>query len=674
MIDLQEQQYFKQTLEKLREAYQQRTDNIDEHDKSFKDLQQYMVDYNSELDKFEVYDYQQTLHMIDKKGFAKVIEREQIKKLIESPYFGRLQFVYEGDDFDEAENFYVGRFGFSDEDGNSIIYDWRAPVCNMYYEFELGEAYYEVQDCRFHGQIIGKRQFKIENSQILYSVDSSLTIQDVELQKTLNQYANEKMKTIITSIQREQNKIVRNESAYNVIIQGVAGSGKTAVALHRIAYYLYKYRDTLQANRVFILSPNKVFGDYISSVLPELGEQPIRSFTLDELTLNLLPKSIIYRPFEQETTGILNDPDGKLAKRAALKGNYQFVKTLQHFLQQLNSILLKHGDITISETVFSAEYLQGRFQQYQKEPVQTRLQLLTDDIILVLKSKRNGEGKIPSKNEILKRLQKRLQYNSAFDIYKAFMEQLGDNAFVSTKKSFEFNDVYPYLYVQLYFEGIKTYELVQHFVIDEMQDYTPIQYAVLAKVFDCKRTIIGDFSQALLPYETISREAFNAILPNNEMVELTTTYRSSYEIAMYAKKFLFEGEIHPIERHAEPPREWLYDRAEHMIQLIRDAISNDVNTTAVICKTAEDLTYIQKELQDVLFTILNGDTQKFEAGVILTTIQYAKGLEFDAVIVPFVNATNYSSTFDSGLLYIATTRAMHQLTMLIDAQNPSSLL
>ena len=309
MTDTNEIAYLENTLSQLTKAFKKLSSNITDQDHNFKSLQKYMVEYKSELDKFEVYDYQQTLSMIDKRGFAQVMEREQVRKLIESPYFGRFDFLYLGDHPSEAETIYIGRFGFADEEGTQLIYDWRAPICNMYYEFEIGEAYYIAMDQRFSGELIKKRQIKIENSKLQYVLDSSLTIQDKVLQQTLTQHANDKMKTIVTSIQREQNKIVRNESAYNVIIQGVAGSGKTAVALHRIAYYLYKFRDTLRAERIFILSPNKVFSDYISTVLPELGEEPIRSFTLDELTANLLPAAVTFRSFEEETKEILSNPE-----------------------------------------------------------------------------------------------------------------------------------------------------------------------------------------------------------------------------------------------------------------------------------------------------------------------------------------------------------------------------
>lgn len=676
MIDPVEEAYLNMVLQHLHKASKKLSSDIENQDQNYKELQKYMVDAKSELDKFEIFDFQQTLNIIDKRGYAQVMERERVKKLIESPYFGRFDFVYLGDDQSEAETFYIGRFGFADEEGKQLIFDWRAPICNMYYEFEIGKAYYTAMDRLFEGELTRKRQIKIENSKLKYVLDSSLTIQDEILRQTLNQNASEKMKTIVTSIQREQNQIVRNETAYNVIIQGVAGSGKTAVALHRIAYYLYKFRDTLRSERIFILSPNKVFGDYISTVLPELGEEPIRSFTLDELTRNLLPAGVTFTSFEDETRALISDPTGQLAARAKIKADYRFVEMLQSFLNDLDSKLLKHESVSIAGTTFLADDLQERFLKYRKEPVITRLELMADDILQALKTKHILEGKLPSKNEIKKRLLKRLLYPTPLAIYRAFIETLGKGLFQFANKHFDFQDVYPYLYVRLYFQGLKKYELVQHFVLDEMQDYTPIQYAVLSKIFDCKRTIIGDFSQALFPFPTITKDSFEAIFSksNTEYVELTTTYRSTYEIGMYAQKFMRRGIIQPIARHGEAPEELAYTTVEQMMQHIGNLTQNDYKSTAIICKTDLDMQVLEAHL-GIPFTILDGETEKFETETtILTTIQYAKGLEFDAVILPFVNAANYSTEFDRGLLYIAATRAMHKLTVLADADDPSPLL
>ena len=528
----------------------------------------------------------------------------------------------------------------------------------------------------FEGEIVRKRQIKFNHSQLVYVLDSSLTILDEVLQQTLAQNTSEKMRSIVTTIQREQNRIIRNDTAYNVIVQGAAGSGKTAIALHRIAYFLYKFRNTLSAEHIYILSPNKVFGDYISSVLPELGEEPVRSFTLDELTKDLLSPEFTFTSFGDELKELLSDPTGALATRAKVKGNDRFVEMLQEYLYSLDPKMLKHESITIDGMTFPAKELQRRFLHDRKEPVLTRLERMAEDILQALRARGAAGGKFPGKNEIMKRLRKLLQYTKSIEIYRSFMESLGEGLFKFENNHFEFQDVYPYLYVELYFKGIGKFQSVQHLVVDEMQDYTPIQYAVLSRVFECRRTMIGDFSQALYPFPAISKDSFEAIFSKQrtEYVELTTTYRSTYEIAMYAQKFMRKGTLQQIARHGQAPREMTYITVEQMVEYIRDLVNTKSKTTAIICKTERDMRTLQNHM-DFPFAILDGRTEKLKTGTtILTTVQYAKGLEFDAVIVPFVNAANYHTDFDRGLLYIAVTRAMHELTILVDAGSPSPLL
>ena len=292
----------------------------------------------------------------------------------------------------------------------------------MYYEFEIGKARYMAMERLFEGEIVRKRQIKINHSQLVYVLDSSLTILDEVLQQTLAQNTSEKMRSIVTTIQREQNRIIRNETAYNVIVQGAAGSGKTAVALHRIAYFLYKFRNTLSAEHIYILSPNKVFGDYISSVLPELGEEPVRSFTLDELTKDLLSPEFTFTSFGDELKELLSDPTGALATRAKVKGNDRFVEMLQEYLYSLDSKMLKHESITIDGMTFPAKELQRRFLHDRKEPVLTRLERMAEDILQALRARGPAGGKFPGKNEIMKRLRKLLRYTKSIEIYRSFIE------------------------------------------------------------------------------------------------------------------------------------------------------------------------------------------------------------------------------------------------------------
>ncbi len=678
-FDLQEVERLIQTKVSLAKAYQKINQSINYSSDEYNNLKKYMVDYKNEMDKMEVFSYQQTLSSIDRSGVAKLTEKSKIEKLIESPYFGRFDFVYEGEEMEDAEIFYIGRFGFMDEHSNNLIYDWRASVCNIYYEYELGNAQYSIQQKTISGKLIKKRQFKIINGEFEYIIDSSLTIQDNVLQKTLSEYSNEKMKTIIASIQKDQNQIVRNEKAHTVIIQGVAGSGKTSVALHRIAYLLYKFRDTLSADKVLILSPNKVFGSYISSVLPELGEQPILDYTIDDLTKKLLPTKVTFTPFQDEITKVLENPKSKLSTRVEWKSSIDFLQQLDEFLKQLDNHIFKNEKIVIADYEIEADYLHRRFLSYTNESVKRRLELISDDVLAILKTKRNGELKLPSKNEIQKRLSKRLIYKSPLEVYRAFfVEADREDDFVFKKNHFEFSDVFPYLYCQLYFQGVDTFNQINHFVVDEMQDYAPIQYAVLQRIFPCKKTIIGDFGQSLVPFTQSSKEAFTLLFSNLEYLELTKSYRSSYEIIEYAKKFTGQNKIQAIERHGEKPQELAYVSKDEMIDLIRTSLNqfqaSALKTCAIICKTEAQRNLLASHLRNYPLHVVDQNSEEFKDGITLVTIQYAKGLEFDQVLIPFIDEETYQAETDKDLLYIGCTRAMHSLTLYKSQINPSPLL
>lgn len=674
-----EQFHLEKTVKVLKSAYQKVNERVKGYNQEYQELKQYMVDYKNEMDKMELFSNQQTLFTIDHLGVTKLRQESKLEKLIDSPYFGRFDFLYEGDSADEAESFYIGRFGFTDEEGEQLIYDWRAPIANIYYEFELGDAFYFTLDKQINGELIRKRQFNIAQSKFQYILESSLTIRDEVLQRTLSEQSQEKMKTIITSIQKEQNQIIRNEKANAFIIQGVAGSGKTSVALHRIAYLLYKHRDTLRSDRILILSPNKVFGNYISTVLPELGEEPIRETTIDQLTEKLLPKKFKFGSFSEQIRRMMDHPESDFAKRAAVKSSLAFFEQLAAFLQQLSGKILADEPIVIADYKVEASYMANRFKQYHKEPVLKRVELLAEDVIEVVKSRRQGEVKVPGKKEIIKRLQKRLLYKGPLEIYKAFLASIDRaEAFFFSKDTFEFADIYPFLYCQNYFEGMEKFEMVEHLVIDEMQDYSSVQYAVIQKLFPCKKTILGDFGQSLNPFAVGGTNEFKSIFPELEYVELHKSYRSSYEIIEYAKKFIGKQAIEAIERHGEQPVERYYESVNQLEELLITSVQqfeeSNFKTCAIICKTEKQVKRVIEILGTRIFHVINGQTDRFSEGLSVTTVQFAKGLEFDQVLVPFVDQETYQRDLDKGLLYIACTRAMHQLKLFISKREPSRFI
>lgn len=230
-----------------------------------------------------VVDFMQFINTMKIQKRSHEFERKLVNKyenMISSPYFARMDFKEDG--IENVEKCYIGISNLINEDFDFIIYDWRAPISSMFYDYEIGNAYYKCPDGIINGKISMKRQYKISNGKIDYMFDSNIKIDDEVLQDILSKSSDNKMKAIVTTIQREQNKAIRNEKYKNLIVQGPAGSGKTSVALHRIAYLLYKHRDIITAKNIVIFSPNNIFNDYISNVLPQLGEDNMLQTTFKE--------------------------------------------------------------------------------------------------------------------------------------------------------------------------------------------------------------------------------------------------------------------------------------------------------------------------------------------------------------------------------------------------------
>jgi DNA helicase-2/ATP-dependent DNA helicase PcrA len=313
---------------KLDEAIKQAHDSVGRIDKEYMDVKRYMVQYRAETDPHEMFQNELALKRIDNQGAFAVKIRDKLVKLLDSPYFARI-------DFQEASKgtpatFYIGRFAFSHYN-ELLISDWRSPVASMFYDCEVGPAGYHAPAGRINGELTRKRQFKIKNGELEYALESSLNIQDDILQRELCHTSNEKMKSIIATIQKEQNQVIRNEKAETIIIQGVAGSGKTSIALHRIAYLLYRFNNRLSAKNVAIVSPNKVFGEYISNVLPELGEEPVYGMSFADIAGIQLEGIIHFEPDKDP----LETDDPKWAERVRFKSTLDFIKLMDEYLKTM---------------------------------------------------------------------------------------------------------------------------------------------------------------------------------------------------------------------------------------------------------------------------------------------------------------------------------------------------
>lgn len=566
---------------------------------------------------------------------------------------------------DDEYKYYIGRFAFDYED-ELLILDWRSPIASMFYDYEIGVAGYDAPIGWVDGEITRKRQFKIKNGKLEYALESSINIQDDILQKELSHTSDEKMKSIISTIQKEQNQIIRNDKADTLIIQGVAGSGKTSIALHRIAFLLYRFKDKISANNVIILSPNKVFGDYISNVLPELGEEPLCELSFENIAEVQLERII---NFESERNP-LETNDAKWSERVRFKSTLDFVKLMDSYIKQMPNKIFIPEDYIFGDFIAKSDWIQSRFDAYNKYPVKRRLEKVAEDIRYRFETDNIMEEDLPRVKSILKNLNGMLKIKNTLLLYKDFFKQMNiSNMFVMPeKKTLEWSDVYPFIYIHAAYEGLQEDKVIRHIVIDEMQDYTPIQYAVINLLFKCKKTILGDFGQLVNPNHTHTLDDMKQLYDDGELVMLNKSYRSTFEIINFTKKIQDISSLEPIERHGEEPALLKCNNEQDEINKIKIEIEefkkSDNATLGIILKTDNDAKAIYDVLREEYSVhLISSESSSFTKGVSITSIKMSKGLEFDEVIVPSVNNKTYYSDYDRSLLYIACTRAMHKLKL-----------
>ncbi len=659
--------------DKLENALREADASVDRLDREYTDIKLYMVQNRGEIDPHEMFQNELALKRVDHAGVFAVHARDKIVRLKDSPYFARIDFMTNTDQ--DASAYYIGRYGFSHKN-QMLIFDWRAPIAGMFYDCEVGPAGYDAPLGRVEGQLARKRQFHIKQGVMEYVLESSMNIQDDILQRELSHTSDEKMKSIIATIQKEQNQIIRNETSSTLIIQGVAGSGKTSIALHRIAYLLYSLKGSLSAANVMIISPNQVFADYISNVLPELGEEPICEWSFTDIAEAQLEGIIAFEP-EQDP---MEAEAAQWAERARFKSSLSFLQLLDQYLLQMPHQVFKASSYTYGQFTANADWIQARYDAYSNFPVKQRLQKIAEDICERFETDNFMGDDLPKPRTISKSLGGMLRAKNSIALYKEFFAQIGvPGMFVMPgKKTLEWADVFPFLYLHAAFEGLRTDQSIRHLVIDEMQDYTPVQYAVLNQLFQCRKTILGDFGQHIHPYHSHTLQDLQLLFADAELVMLNKSYRSTYEIIHFARRIQSIATLEAIERHGEKPVLIRCRNKQDELRALQEKIKAFFDsrnaTLGIIMKTnrqARELFESLSQSSDV--HLIAPESARFANGVSITSVQMSKGLEFDEVIIPSADDVTYVSEYDRRLLYIACTRAMHRLTLTYTGQ-PTKLI
>ncbi|MFW5435812.1 HelD family protein [Paenibacillus apiarius] len=668
--EAEERQYLKVINTKLHQALAEMDDKISASYRDVIEAKKYIWENMTQLDPAERAANRVDVSLTIDVGEKAVAKRRRIQKLMQSPYFGRVDFI--GDDETEEQAFYIGVHAFADEHGpENLIYDWRSPISSMFYDFNAGRAFYTAPMGQVDGEIRLKRQYKITDGTMEYMLESSMNINDDVLQKELSRTADEKMKQIVATIQKEQNVIIRNETSNELIIQGVAGSGKTSIALHRIAFLLYRYKERLSSRNVLIISPNKVFSDYISNVLPELGEEPIMEVNMEELASRELAGVCKFQTFYEQAAELIDSADERGIDRIKHKAAMDFVHELDSYIEHMDAEYFLPADIRIDTVSISKEAVLSSYHAAKRMPVKQRLEKTASVIIAGARAEDGQKVKASTAKKIKSAIKKMFRFEDMLALYKDFYHYIGKPDMFNWKqvKTLEYADVFPLIYLKIHFEGTASYHDVKHLVVDEMQDYTPIQYAVLSKLFKCKKTILGDNTQTVNPYSSSSFAEIKKVFPEADVVELLNSYRSTIEISNFSQKIKRNSKLIPIERHGDEPSiikcGSINHELEEIVRFVRDFLKAEHQSLGIVCKTPIQAEYVYQSIRHASEAIylIDFNSDEFRDGIIVTSAHMAKGLEFDQVIVPFADASAYQTELDQSLLYIACTRAMHKLNV-----------
>ena len=689
----------------LRHRITQLDDSIEAGQKEIEGMHEYYWENYTEMDQYgyENFDNQQALlHEINASN-EKIELRRRFRKMMDSPFFGRVDFCYEGDD--EPEIFYIGIANLAEENGGlPLIYDWRAPVSGLFYDFDKGPASYQAPLGDIHGDIAAKWQYKIRGGKMIYEFESDVKIDDEILKAELGSNGDVQLKNIIRTIQKEQNAIIRNTSDRIMVIQGAAGSGKTSIALHRIAYLLYHDRKNLKSSSVLVLSPNGVFSDYISHILPELGEENIREMSFDLFAYKRLKNTVSdcedrYDLIERQISGLC---DEELLKE---KQSRDFLDRMEGYLAELEDSLMNFRDIEHRGVVKKEqEIIELFYFKFMDIPLLSRMDAVAEYFIDEVETLKGFDLPEEERDAVKSRFYRMYETRDLYVLYNRFLRQEGFPALPQVqyeKRKLRYEDVYPVLYLKYRLETQQEDSGVRHLIVDEMQDYSMIQYLIIQRLFKCKMTILGDREQTMDGDQQDVLTFLPKIFGKDiRRIVMNKSYRNTIEIASYANKLAGITEVELFERHGKPVEEkeftGLTEALERVVKELRlekqtvaeadeDMPENAASetdgtetgeelsyeTAAVITRTADEAReayyILQKKLEAEGFdtkerlSLLHRDSTNFKKGLTVTTFYMAKGLEFDQVFSVFPGTDR--SPIVQRARYIAATRALHELYM-----------
>lgn len=672
-------EYLQYVLKCLNNRLAQADAAILEGEKEIEDMHEYYWENYTEMDQYgyEDYDNQQALFRQMNANEEQFRLRKRFKKMQDSPFFGRVDFRYDGDE--EAETFYIGIGNLSESAGSlPLVYDWRAPVSGLFYDYDKGPASYEAPSGIFEGEVTSKWQYKIRKGKMLYEFESDVKIDDEILGAELGSNGAVQLKNIVRTIQKEQNEIIRNTKDKIMVIQGAAGSGKTSVALHRIAYLLYHDRENLKSSNVLILSPNGVFADYISHILPELGEENIREMSFDLFAYRELKEIVgdCEDRYDQIERTVLNP---KIQEICREKQSPEFVSKLDGFVLRLEDELMNFRDVEYRGCTLSEKEIIDLFYfKFLDVPLLSRMHSVAEYFIDQVETLRDRDLSDEEREEVMECFRSMYETRDCYVLYSRFLEKEGYRPLPHCqieKRRLRYEDVYPVLYLKYTLYQCRNHHGIKHVVVDEMQDYSWLQYLLIHKMFPCRMTILGDKAQTMED-ETQDVLKFLPKIFGKDIrkIVMNRSYRNTMEVAQYANHLTGIEDMELFERHGETVDERTFSSTEEALETVLEKWLNrreEFETEALIFLTEREaeyaFLYIEKRLKEIApeaenqLCYMNRDSQSFKKGLTVTTFYLAKGLEFDQVFGIFEE--DRESGLQCQAEYITATRALHELHM-----------
>lgn len=695
-----EEEYLNQTLDIVKRNVENYESEIREMGEQIEEMLQHYHDNDVEV-------YTQMSNTVTMRDHMQsALKRNQ--RATKKPYFGRIDFLDET--LQKEEALYIGRGGIAKDTTHQVVVDWRAPVANAYYENGLGECSYHAPDGReLPIRLDLKRTYEIDNGRLLDYFDTEVIANDELLTKYLAKNKQAVLGEIIATIQKEQNDIIRKTPYHNIIVQGVAGSGKTTVAMHRISFILYNYAERFRPEDFYIVGSNRILLEYITGVLPDLDVYGIRQMTMEQLFVRLL-----YEDWDEQSCSILENTAA--AQGSMDRGTFGWFQALTEFGVRIEAERICMDSVVLDRRQF-VEGLKGGvagvFDEREGEPqptdlvellsgkairdyveqtnasVQTKINMLNERLIIKIKDEFLKNGLRYSEKErkaILKEYRgyfgKKIFDISIFELYQRFLLEQKEKGYeVSVPE--QAYDVYDLAALTYLYKRMKETEVISeahHVVIDEAQDYGMMAYAVLKYCMkDCTYTVMGDVSQNIhFGFGLADWEELRKLLCSQDGDSfgiLKKSYRNTVEISEFATKILHHGSfepypVEPIIRHGKevevmqlPTKRELY---EETARRCRAWQKQGLNTIAIICRTPEKAELVARQLGR-LIPVCESNLEKavFSDGIMVLPVVYTKGLEFDAVLIFDPDKEEYP--VDDGhakLLYVAATRALHELCVL----------